>query len=431
MSNSKFYRRFLSQACSVFLLLALGNVAAQAQGSLSLSLEQAITQTMVRNPQLQTLGYAMRAQDGRILQAGLSPRPELNVTVENAFGTGVAQGLSQAQATVSIAWVLEGDLKQRRIDVARIGSEALADEAQRTRLDAAAQTARYYTRALEQLLHRDIADAALTLAQEAVTAVEERVSAGSTLSAELARAQAELAKRELFREDVDHEMTTANHLLAAQWGDLTPAFNELEGAPLSLPAIEPFDVLLARLEQNPDLSKYFTQTRLRESILRLEQANARSPWSVSTGIRRIQGSADFGLVAEVNIPLGLGNNNQGSIAQARENLSQTAVEREAVMISLQTRLLGIYLDLEHSLHRATTLKDAVIPRYEEALTEIRRAYDLGSASYLDRLQVQEELLAARSDLAETSIQAHLDIIEIERITGVRIAQLSPIQRGTP
>lgn len=80
---------------------------------------------------------------------------------------------------------------------------------------------------------------------------------------------------------------------------------------------------------------------------------------------------------------------------------------------------------------ATTLKDAVIPRYEEALTEIRRAYDLGSASYLDRLQVQEELLAARSDLAETSIQAHLDIIEIERITGVRIAQLSPIQRGTP
>ncbi len=101
------------------------------------------------------------------------------------------------------------------------------------------------------------------------------------------------------------------------------------------------------------------------------------------------------------------------------------------MIGLQTQLLAIYLDLEHSLHRANTLNHSVIPRYEEALAQILRAYELGSASYLERLQVQEELLAARSDLAETSIQAHLDIIEIERITGVRIAQLSPIQRGTP
>ncbi len=305
--------RVLIQARTTVLLTTLCTSTAMAQSSLSLSLEQAITQTMVHNPALQTLGYELRAQDGRILQAGLKPQPVLNVTVENALGTGVAQAFSQAQATISIAWVVEGDLRQRRIDVARIGSEVLVNEAQRSRLDAAAQTARYYTRALEQLLHRDIADAALALAQDAVEAVRNRVEAGLTSTSELARAQAELAKRELFREDVDHEITTANHLLAAQWGDLTPQFNELEGAPLSLPDIEPFETLLSRLGQNPDLSLYLTQTRLRESSLRLEQARAKTPWSVSTGVRRIQGSADFGLVAELNIPLSFGNKNQGNI----------------------------------------------------------------------------------------------------------------------
>lgn len=412
------------------LLLTLNLTAVQAQSRLSLSLEQAITQTMTRNPTLKTLGYAMRAQDGRILQATLAPKPELNISVEDALGTGVAQGLSDAQATVSIAWVVEGDLRQRRIDVAQIGSALLADEAQIMRLDAAAQTARYYTLTLEQLLHRDIADAALALAEEAVAAIESRVTAGSTNAAELARARAELAKRRLFREDVDHEIETAHHRLAAQWGELTPQFEEIEGAPLSLPPIEAFETLLSRLGQNPSLGKYLTQTRLRESILRLEQASARTPWSFSTGLRRIQSSGDFGLVAQVNIPLDFGNRNQGNIAQAREQLAQTALEREAEHIRLQTQLLSIYLDLEHSLHRARTLSEEVIPRYEDALAEIRRAYDLGSASYLERLQVQEELLAARSDLAETSIQAHLDIIEIERITGVRIAQLSPMQRGS-
>jgi len=40
-----------------------------------------------------------------------------------------------------------------------------------------------------------------------------------------------------------------------------------------------------------------------------------------------------------------------------------------------------------------------------------------------RVQVQEELLDARSQLAETSVQAHLKLIEIERLTGERLSSL--------
>lgn len=405
--------------------------AAQTPESTSLSLEQAITKTITLNPQLQAYGFAMRAQDGRILQAGLRPKPTLIVEVEDALGTGQARGLSQANATVSIAWILEGALRQQRIDVAVTGSQVLASQAQIMRLDAAAQTARFYTLALEQQLHQEIADAGLRLARETVAAVERRVEAASTNRAELARAQADLARRELYREDIDHEITSARHLLAAQWGELEPRFDTLSGVPLDLPTIEPIDVLLARIEQNPELDKFLSEQRLQESILRLERTAQNDPWRVSAGLRRMQSSADFGLVAQVNIPLNFGNRNQGRIAEVQETIAQSAAEREAAKIRIQTQLLRIYLELEHSIHRANTLRDEVVPRYEEALDEIRRAYDLGSASYLERLQVQEELLNAQSDLAETSIQAHLDLIEIERLTGTRVAQLSTFERGTP
>lgn len=414
------------------LLLALPMFAtAQTPPENSLSLEQAITNTITRNPQLQAYGFAMRAQDGRILQAGLRPKPTLIVEVEDALGTGEARGLSQANATVSIAWILEGALRQQRIDVAVTGSQVLASQAQIMRLDAAAQTARFYTLALEQQLHQEIADAGLRLARETVAAVERRVEVASTNRAELARAQADLARRELYREDIDHEITSARHLLAAQWGELEPQFDSLDGAPLDLPTIEPIDVLLARIEQNPELDKFLSEQRLQESILRLERTAQNDPWRVSAGLRRIQSSADFGIVAQVNIPLNFGNRNQGRIQEVQETIQQNAAEREAARVRIQTQLLRIYLELEHSIHRANTLRDEVVPRYEEALDEIRRAYDLGSASYLERLQVQEELLNAQSDLAETSIQAHLDLIEIERLTGTRVAQLSNIERGTP
>jgi cobalt-zinc-cadmium efflux system outer membrane protein len=405
--------------------------SAQTQASTSLSLDDAITKTITRNPQLQAFGFAMRAQDGRILQAGLKPKPTLIVEVEDALGTGAAQGLSQANATVSIAWILEGELRQQRIDVAMTGSQVLASQAQIMRLDAAAQTARYYTLALEQQLHREIADAGLQLARETVAAVELRVEAASTNRAELARAQADLARRALYREDIDHEITSARHLLAAQWGELEPQFDTLTGAPLVLPTIEAIDVLLSRIEQNPELDKFLSEQRLQESILRLERTAQNDPWRVSAGLRRIQNSADFGIVAQVNIPLNFGNRNQGRIQEVQETIAQSAAEREAAKVRIQTQLLRIYLELEHSIHRANTLREEVVPRFEEALVEIRRAYDLGSASYLERLEVQEELLLARSDLAETSIQAHLDLIEIERLTGTRVAQLTPIERGTP
>ncbi len=41
---------------------------------------------------------------------------------------------------------------------------------------------------------------------------------------------------------------------------------------------------------------------------------------------------------------------------------------------------------------------------------------------MEWLQVQDDLLSAREQLLEASVLAHQNMIEIERLTGVRIAQ---------
>lgn len=332
-----------------FAALLTGNILHAAE---SLTLEDAITETITRNPDLQAFGYELRVQDGRILQAGLAPKPELNVAIEDVLGTGVARGLSGSQTTVSIAWVLEGDLRQRRIDAARMGSLTLAAEAQVMRLDAAAQTARLYTHALADQLRRELADSAVQLATENIAAIRQRVDAGTAMTSELAQAEAELAKRELYREDFEHELVADYHRIAAQWGDLSPQFERVEGDPLRLPVIEPYEALLVRIEQNPDLSRFLSETRLQESVLQLEQAQRNSLWRFNAGLRRIQSSSDTGFVAGVTIPLNRGNQNQGRIDEARARIEQTAALAEATRIRIQTSLLVIYLELQHNIHRA-------------------------------------------------------------------------------
>ena len=401
--------------CTLLLLFVSNSHAAD-----SISLDDAIVSTLTRSPELLAFNYALDAQDGRILQAGLSPRPELGVSVENVLGTGNARGLSGVEATVSIAWVLEGGLRQRRIDTARAGSQVLAAEADVMRLDAAAETARHYTEALAQQMRRDIADQALTLAEQTVAAIRARVDAGTTLTAELSRAQAALARRVLYREDIDHELEAAYHRLAAQWGELSPAFSHVEGDPLNLPTLAPFTELVSRIDQNPELSRYLSEQRLHDAKLRLAQAQSQGLWRFNAGIKRMQSTSDTGFVAGITIPLNRGNNNQGRIAEARANLQRSVASEDAARVRIQTALLVLYLELEHSIHRVDALRDNVIPRFEKALSESRRAYELGRYSYLEWLQAQNDVLDSRSELAEASIQAHLRMIEIERLTGIRL-----------
>jgi len=406
-------------ALSVALFFSNGPISLAAE---SLMLEDAISAAMTDNPQLRTFSYAMNIQEARTLQAGLKPKPELNFSVEDVLGTGVAQGVSDSQTTLSIAWVVEGGLAQRRVDVARTGSLTLAAEAEVMRLDIAAQVARYYMQALAIQLHQQLADEGISYATETVSTIEQRVNTGTSSTADLARAQAELERLLLYREDMNHELEINFHQLAALWGELNPRFTSVEGNITELPNLQPFSMLITLIENNPDISRFLSEQRLQDSILQLELAQRQTPWRFNAGIRRMQNTSDTGFVAGVTIPLNRGNLNQGRIQEARSAIEKTAAEKDAAMIRIQTNLFVVYQELEHNLHRADVLRGAVIPKYEEALEEVRRSYQLGAGNYIEWLQTQENVLEARSDVVDASLQAQLKKIEIERLTGMRISQ---------
>ena len=392
-------------------------------GAERISLQQAITNTLTDNPELQAFGYEMRVQDTVILQASLSPKPELNITVEDVLGTGVAQALSGAQTTVSISWVLENHIRQRRIDAARTGSVVLASEAEVMRLDAAAQTARYYLQALAHQARLRLAEQSIALAEESVTTITRRVDTATVPASDLARARAELAMRRLQHEDLSHELIGFYHRIAAQWGELQPAFSHVDGDLMQLPSIEPFSSLEERIGQNPDLTRFLSEQRLYESTLLLEQAQRNSLWRFNAGVRRIESSSDMGFVAGLTIPLNRGNQNQGRIEEARVRLEQSSAQQEAARIRIMTALFLFHQELEHSLHIAGLLRSDVIPEYQQALQDVQRAYELGSTSYTEWLQVQNDLLSAQQQLLEASVLAYQNLIEIERLTGVQVTQV--------
>ena len=253
-------------------------------------------------------------------------------------------------------------------------------------------------------------------------AVQKRVRAGKSPQAELARARAELARMKLNQEDMEHELLSAGRRLAAQWGETEPGFTRLQGDLMTLPATESFATLKARIDQNPDFARFLSKQRVDEAQLHLARAQRKPNWRVSAGVRRLEITNDEALVANISLPLTLRNKNQGAIAEAQANLAQTNADAMAARVRMETSLFVMYQELLHSLHRAATYRDDVIPRIEQALSDTRHAYELGRYSYFEWRTVQEDLLEARSELVEASLDAHQNVIEIERLTGVRIAQ---------
>jgi cobalt-zinc-cadmium efflux system outer membrane protein len=316
---------------------------------------------------------------------------------------------------------LERGKRKRRIAAARAGVSLAESEAEIGRLDAAAETARLFLDSLANQERLIRTQAAVTLAAQTVNTVGERVRAGRNPDADLARAEAQLARVQLTQEDIEHELVTSNHRLAAQWGESQPDFAAVTGNISRLPIPDSFSNLLGRVEQNPNLSRYLTEQRLHEAELRLAESEAKPSWRVSAGIRRLERSSDQVFVAGISIPLAMRNRNEGRIAEARARLAMTDAGRTATRIQIETQLFALYQKLQRSLHRATVLREKVLPRVEQALADTHSAYAAGRYSYFELQLVQIEVLDARGALVEASIDAHKRLIEIERLTGTTLS----------
>ncbi|MBL1259261.1 MAG: TolC family protein [Thiotrichaceae bacterium] len=405
-------------------IVATSTVAAALEiDKRTISLHEAVIKTIEHNPNLRAFDYQLKAQQGRVQQAGVAPSPELSFQLEDVLGTGNNKGMDGAQATLSIGWVLERGTRQRYVDAAHAGSSLIKVEAALKQLDAAAETARLYLVSLAYQAREVNADKTIQLAKETIKSVSKRVKAGKTPEAELSRAQAELARRKLQREDIEHELRSANRQLAAQWGETIPTFARVKGDITHFPKVASFETLKSQLPQNPEFARLLSDQLLKKAALKLALAQNKASWRVNAGIRHTNNGNDQAFVAGISIPFGERTRNPGRIATARANLAKTSSEEQAARIRIETALFVIHEKLQHSLHVIEAVRGEIIPPLERALTETRRAYNLGRYSYLELRSVQAELLDAHNALVEASIDAHRNIIEIERLTGVRIAQV--------
>jgi len=432
--------RFLSRRYLKFssvLLIATSTISgyAYSEGSTlkSVDLSTAISKTMSMHPELKVFANQAEIYKGYAQQAGIQVRPEIELTIEDAMGTGDHSGFKSAQSTLSISWVLDNSLVKNRVANAKIQGSTVAFAREIKALDLAAQTAKYFIQVLVNEERLKLSKMSLKQAVRSFEAMSNRVNAGKSSLVDKLKSQAEVAKRELVVEDLTHEVDASKYQLLAQWQGQGQGSQQSEqhketniiGSLLSLPHLplsnsSDVDSLFTHLKQLPSVSLFATKQRIAQSEIELARIETKPLWKFSTGLRRYETTDDFGLVAGISIPFGDSNQNQGKINALRASQSELETASQALVHQLNTQLYVLIEQMKHSQHVIDAMTKNLIPVLEQAFVEAEKAYKIGRYSYTEWTNTQKELLDAQSDLIAAYQNAHLNNIEIERLTGTSL-----------
>ncbi|WP_052378934.1 TolC family protein [Polycyclovorans algicola] len=400
-------------------LLAFGAASAALAAEVPLTLREALSRTLQSNPDLAAYQYVLKAQDGLVTQAGLKPNPRLTADLENVLGTGDTSGFDAAELTIGLSQLIELDgLRDKRVASARLEREGLEVEGHIARLDLLAETARRFVSLVSQQEEHRLAHLAVELADKTAAAVKRRVEAAKSPEAELDRAAVALERARIADAHAEHELLAARSDLAASWGAAMPDFTEAAADLYQLPEIAPYPDLLTALERTPDLTRYLSQARLRESEITLALASRRPGIEIGAGLRRQQAVRDTALVFSVGIPLLTSDRNQGRIAAAEALRDGAEAQRIAALVNARAQLFRNHRELLDLRQQVSALRERALPQIEAALKKTEYAYERGRYSYLELVDAQRELVAVRDSLIDAATAYHLTLIEIERLSGL-------------
>lgn len=421
--------RFLRPTPSLGLVLLLSVVGASAQEAAPppLSLGDALKRAAAQNPTLAAQGYAERAAEALIEQAGLRPNPTLDVGLENVLGTGRTQGVRSLETTVQASQTFErGGKRENRVALAGREREVAAKEFAVRRAEILTDSAHAYIAVLAAQQRLALAAEPLKLARETVTAVEVRVNAGVASPAETARARAALAAAQADYARAEASLLTARAVLAATWGGVPAEVSGVAGT-LQIPDALPSEAaFLTKLATHPRLDLQQALIAGRRAVLQLQQAQATQDVTASGGLRFLRDGTDAAFVAGFSVPIPYRNKNQGNIRAARENLAGAEQSVRAVEVELRVAFTAAWQDLTAAHLAAQNLRRVALPATEEAYAAVRRAYEQGQLPLIDVLDAQRALVALRRELLDAEAAYAAALARAEALTDVSFPALSAL-----
>lgn len=351
--------------------------------------EEAVARALTNDPGVAAAAQSIRAASATARQAGLLLNPTLDLQLENFGGTGSLSGVDRAEATYALTQEIEfgGDRLARHTAAEReVATTRIRAGISTLDLREEVELAFVETQAAEAFA--DVARSRLEVAKEFAEAVDRRVRAARDPEAARTRISARLAEAETEALTAISRARAAKAALASYWGG-APDF-VVETAPFFNPDARDYNV-----EGSPDLALADAERASAAARVEIERAMRVPDLNVRAGFRELRESNDTAFVVGVSIPLPIWNRNSGALAAARANERRAEYVAAARERELVREIASLSSQAAAARTEINAYEERVIPSGEKALAQSLHAYRQGGLSYIEVLDAQSSLGAAR------------------------------------
>jgi cobalt-zinc-cadmium efflux system outer membrane protein len=403
-----------------------------------ITLRQALSLALMHNPELAASTWDVLSGKARSVQAGLFPNPELEVEVENFGGsrkvenpdgsTDRVRRFDEAETTVALSQLIElGGKRSKRKQVAASEQGLLRWDFETKRLDLITKVTNAFIDLLALQERMVLTDGLVELFQDVFNAISERVNAGKVSPVEATRAKVALSTIQIEQERVKRELEASRKRLAATWGSNTPGFERASGTLETFPDLPPYESLISRISQNPEIARWDSEIEQREAALSLEKAKRYPDVTLSGGVRYLDESNDQTYVMGISLPLPLINRNQGGMLEATYGLQKAKQARMAAEVNTISALDETYQTLLSASAQVTALRNTILPGAEAAFNASNEGYREGKFGYLNVLDAQRSLFDAKDTYINSLLAYHKALTAIERLISENLHTIEPLQ----
>nr|WP_285864997.1 TolC family protein [Pseudomonas sp. BGr12]MDL2423637.1 TolC family protein [Pseudomonas sp. BGr12] len=390
-------------------LLAVPSLAL-AEGNV-LTLDNALRAARDNNPELAAVRWDIDIAEGERRQAGVLPNPELGWEVEDTRS-------GKQTTTVSVSQMFElGGKRGARLDVAGRDADIAALELERQGNVLRADVIAAFQAAVQAQEGLQLAEQSLQLSERGLQVVQGRVKAGSASPVEATRAQVQVSEVRLERGRAEQALTVAYQQLAAVTGAPMARFDSVEGRSDDDAAVPSRTVLLERLEQTADMRLARLQIDQREAALALARTQRIPDLTVSVGSQYSETDRERINVVGLSLPIPLFDRNQGNILAAARRADQARDQRNGAELRLRSEVIQALAQWGTANQEVSAFERSILPSAQQAQDTATRGFERGKFAFLDVLDAQRTLVAARLQYLQSQAQRNEARMRLERIFG--------------
>jgi cobalt-zinc-cadmium efflux system outer membrane protein len=384
-----------------------------AQGP-SITLIELEQMAVKNNPTFAQADAAIRAAEGRRVQAGLFPNPVIGYAGEELAFRAFSDK-SEHFFFIEQEIPLGGKLsKSRRIvEKEQIQTNAEA-EAQRLRVLNTVRTLYYEALGAQQQV--DIRAELAKLTREAVTVTEELMNVGQADQPDQLEIEVESQKAELELVKAENELAQVWQVLASVIGNpsLEPMrlAGDLESA---MPTIEREATIAFILQESPEMK--VAKAKLERARATLDRARAeRVPDMIVRGglgysTEKLElGNAPFPkrtgpeATIEIGFRVPIFNRNQGNISSAQAEIASSESEVKRVELSLRARLASAFMNYQNAARMVERYQTAILPRAQKSFELYTASFAQMAAAYPQVLIAKRSYYQARAEYVDALVR---------------------------